>query len=92
MDGKLTGATETELTFSLPYGALTINWRDLPPASIQQLGEFYAKTGKPSARARRYFATAVFAKQFNLKFADDLKLAGQLDPTLQPEIKLVFGN
>ena len=92
VDGKLTGATETDLTFTLPYGALTIGWRDLPPATIQQLGEFYAQTGKPADRARRYLATAVFARQFNLKFADDLKLATQLDPTLQSESKLIFGN
>ena len=92
VDGKLTGATETELTFTLPYGALTIGWRDLPPATIQQLGEFYAPAGKPADRARRYLATAVFAKQFNLKFTDARKLAAQLDPALQPEINLIFGN
>ena len=92
VDGKLTGATETELTFTLQYGALTILWRDLPPATIQQLGEFYAQTGKPADRARRYLATAVFAKQFNLKFADDRSLAAKLDPSLQPEISLIFGN
>ena len=92
IDGKLTGATETELTFTLPYGALTILWRDLPPATIQQLGESYAQTGKPADRARRYLATAVFAKQFNLKFADDRSLAAKLDPSLQPEISLIFRN
>jgi len=92
VDGKLTSATETELTFTLQYGALTIFWRDLPPATIQQLGEFYAQTGKPADRARRYLATAVFAKQFNLKFAEDRGLAAKLDPSLQPEISLIFGN
>jgi len=92
VEGKLTGATETELTFTLPYGALTVAWRDLPPATIQQLGEFYAQTGTPADRARRYLATAVFARQFSLKFAADLKLATQLDPALQPEIKLIFGD
>ena len=92
VDGKLTGATDTELTFTLPYGALTILWRDLLPATIQQLGEFYAQDGKSADRARRYLATAVFAKQFNLKFADDRKLAAQLDPSLQSEIVLIFGN
>ena len=92
IDGKLTGATDTELTFTLPYGALTILWRDLPPATIQQLCESYAQAGKPAERARRYLATAVFAKQFNLKLADYRKLAAQLDPSLQPEITLIFGN
>ena len=92
VDGKLTHATETELTFTLPYGELPATWRDLTPATLQKMGEFYAQAGKPAERARRYLDTAVFAKQFNLKFADDLKLAAQLDPTLQAEIDSLFGK
>ena len=92
VEGQLTRATESELTFTVPYGELPAAWRDLTPATLQKMGEFYAQTGKPADRARRYLDTAVLAKQFSLKFTDDLKLAGQLDPTLQAEIDSGFGK
>ena len=92
VEGQLTRATETELTFTVPYGELPALWRDLTPATLQKMGEFYAQTGKPADRARRYLDTAVLAKQFNLKFADDLKLALQLDPALQAEIDSGFSK
>ena len=88
----MTSATDTTLTFTLPYGELQIEWRDLTPATIQKMCEFYAQTGPAGARASRYLAAAVLAKQFNLKFADDLKLAAQLDPSLQADIDLIFGK
>ena len=92
VEGQLIRATETELTFSVPFGELTAVWRDLTPATLHKMGEFYAQTGKPADRARRYLDTAVFAKQFNLKFADDLKQALQLDPALQAEADLLVGK
>ena len=92
VEGHLMRATETELTFSVPYGELAAVWRDLTPATVQKMGEFYAQTGKPADRARRYLDTAVFAKQFNLKFAEDLKQALQLDPPLQAEADLLVGK
>ena len=92
VEGQLTHATESELTFTVPYGELPAAWHDLTPATLQKMGEFYAQTGKSADRARRYLDTAVLAKQFGLKFAEDLKLAGQLDPTLQAEIDLGFSK
>ena len=92
VEGQLTHATETDLTFTVPYGELPAAWHDLTPAALQKMGEFYAQTGKPTDRARRYLDTAVLAKQFNLKFADDLKLAVQFDPTLQAEIDSGFSK
>ena len=92
VEGQLTHATETDLTFTVPYGELPAAWHDLTPATLQKMGEFYAQIGKPTDRARRYLDTAILAKQFNLKFADDLKLAVQFDPTLQAEIDSGFSK
>ncbi len=96
MQGKLAKATDTELVFQLPYGEMQSEWRDFAPATMQKLGEYYAQafqaTEKPPLRARRYMALAVFAKQFNLNFATDQKMAVQLDPAMQAEIDTVFGK
>lgn len=96
MQGKLVRATETEFTFVLPYGEMQAEWRDFAPATLQKLGEFYAQafaaSEKPAIRARRYVAVAVFAKYYNLNFANDLKQATQLDPAIESEIEPIFGK
>jgi hypothetical protein len=96
LQGQLVRASETELTFQLPYGEMQSDWRDFAPATWQKLGEFYAQayaaSEKPPLRARRYLALAVLAKQYNLNYTSDLKQAAQLDPSLQPDIDLIFGK
>ncbi|MEI6085310.1 MAG: protein kinase [Verrucomicrobiota bacterium] len=95
VDGKLVRATETQLIFELPYGEMQAEWRDLPPATVQKLGQAYAQTfattEKPAALARRYVAIAVFAKAYNLNNAADLAQAVKLDPSIQTEIDAVLG-
>ena len=92
VNGKLTGATDAVVTNTLSSGEMLIEWRDLTPETLVKMAQSYAQPGKPAIRARRYLLVALFAKQFNLKFDDDLKLVTQLDPTLQPEVDLLFGK
>jgi len=96
VDGKLVRASETQLIFELPYGEMQAEWRDLPPATMQKLGQAYAQsfapTEKPATLARRHLTVAVFAKYFNLNNAADLAQAVKLDPAIQTEIDAMFGK
>ena len=66
LNGKLTRATETELTFTTAYGELTAPWSDLPPATVGQLAKFYSAAATGDAATRRQHLLAAFLKQYNI--------------------------
>jgi hypothetical protein len=98
LSGKLGRATDTQLIFTTPYGELTSEWRNLTPAAIVKVGEFYATafaaTEKTDTRARRYLLLAVFCKQYGLDrgVTPYLNQARQLQPALPAEAEWIFGD
>ena len=95
VSGRLSGATDTQLVFSNPYGELVTSWNDLPPTTWIKLGEFYANNfaavEKPELRARRYLQLAAFCKQYAPDHAEAFsRQAVQLLPTLQTDVDQLF--
>jgi hypothetical protein len=94
--GKLARATDKELVFLLPYGEITTEWRDLPPAALLKLAMTYAQafaaTDKPDVLARRYFTLALFCRQFGFEGAVSgyQQQAARLQPALQGEMDSVI--
>jgi serine/threonine protein kinase len=89
VQGKLVRATETQLIFELPYGEMTADWRDVTPAGLVKVAEFYAGAAvtaeKPAAQARRQLWLAVFATEFKLPAESYRKQAEKLDPAIARE-------
>jgi serine/threonine protein kinase len=46
--GRLTGASDTELTFATEYGELNTPWADVAPKSLVAVAQYYAATRLPT--------------------------------------------
>lgn len=96
--GRLTRATDTELTFTTPYGELASSWGDFAPETLQALAGYYAgtsaQTDQPESVARRYLTLAVFCRQYGLNraAASYAQQAARLAPDLQTQLDLIFGK
>jgi serine/threonine protein kinase len=96
--GRLTRATDSELTFTTPYGELASSWGDFAPETLQALAEYYAgtsaQTDPPENVGRRYLTLAVFSRQYGLDraAASYAQQAARLAPDLQTQIDLIFGK
>ena len=66
LSGKLTRATDAELTFTTQYGELTAPWSDLPAATVVQLARYYIPAEAGDAATRRQQLLAAFMKQYNV--------------------------
>lgn len=98
LSGRLVRATEGQLVFATPYGELVTDWRDLAPATLVKLAEFYATTlrpaEKPEQTGRRYLALAVFCKQYGMDRAAAAyeRQAMELMPSLRDEAEKILGK
>ena len=92
LSGTLNRATDTQLVFTTPYGELVTDWRDMAPATLVKLADFYATTFAAretvTDQARRYFLMAAFSKQYDLERQAQACAARavQLNPALQSQV------
>ena len=92
LSGTLKRATETQLMFTTPYGDLVTDWRDMSPATLVKLADYYTaafSTSETAAdQAHRYLLMAVFSKQYDLEKQAQACAARavQLNPALQPQV------
>lgn len=98
LTGRLSRATDTQLVFATQFGDILTDWRDLAPAMLMKLAEFYAAgfsaTEKPDVQARRYLRLAAFAKASGMDAAVPIytRKAITLSPDIQKEAESIFGK
>ncbi len=94
--GTLSRATDDELIFTTPYGEIPMKWNDFAPAALIKLAENYIfifAADHPAVTARRYFALAVFCREYGDRRADTYMIkAIKAQPALQAELEKVFGK
>ena len=85
-------ATDREIVCSTPYGEIVSDWRDLAPAALIKLADFYATanaaTDTPAARGQRFLRLAIFCRQYGQESPaiDYAQRAVEQQPSLQPEV------
>jgi hypothetical protein len=89
LEGKMMRATPTQIILANPSGVAAVNWKDLAPATLIQLAEFYA-VGDKAAAGHRYLMLAAFAKEFA---SDRLpSYLARAAPGPSPDRDAVFGK
>jgi len=98
LPGRITRATEDELTATMQYGATSVRWGDLAPGMLIRMAEYYgavlAGLDSPALVARRQLRQAAFCHQYAMedRAAFHATEALRLDASLRPEVLDVFGK
>ena len=94
--GRLSMATDSQLTFSTAYGPFTVNWTDLAPPSLVQIARFYAEAFAQSevaaVQGHRYFTMAAFCKEYKLTDSASraARKAVEVAPDMRPDVLALF--